>query len=150
MLRAVAATKNHVRTIMRKLSLVSAGELENGNLDINLITTMMISLCDQIPGHVLMDRNVPIAVLFVTPLGDGTLSTAFMATEGFFGGRSRPTIFLRRLLEKRLAELPPMPVKSRTFSSHPEVDRWYRAMGYDPFPLVEGPSQTYTRQPRSP
>lgn len=115
---------------MKDLSAVSRDELEAAGLSVKEASDMMISLLRSHKATVILDRADPIAALVFRPISGSEVETSFMATEGFFGGRTSPTRFLRRYLDRWLATRPGISIVSTTYSRHKEVARWYRLMGY--------------------
>ena len=147
MLRKRPAEKADIKYIMKNLSAVSAGELEAARASAENTARSLAALLKVHGGVTILDRAEPIAVLLMMPTRDPRLmSTAFMATEKFFGAAWKPTRFLRRHLDARMASLPGVSLRSTTFSTHPQLARWFRLMGYGE-PQTEGASHTFFRRP---
>ncbi|WP_156938541.1 hypothetical protein [Mesorhizobium sp. LNHC252B00] len=132
--------------MMKGLSKVSLDEVAAGGYALDDVTDAMITLWHRSGGTAILDRAEPIAVLIFTPVPDKILSTSFMATEAFFGSNWKPTLYLRRYLDRKMDKLPGVSLMSFTYSTHPEVARWYRFMGYGA-PLTEDKRNTFTRSP---
>jgi hypothetical protein len=146
-LRSRPATKHDIKRVMENLSKVSLDEIAAGGYVINDVTDTIIELWRRSGGTTILSRADPIAVLIFTQLPDGTLGTSFMATEAFFGSRWKPTLFLRHYLDRKMDKLPDVSLMSFTYSTHPEVARWYRLMGYGD-PMTDGKRNTFVRAPR--
>lgn len=148
MLRCRRATKADIKAVMGSLSEISASEIEAAGFSLELATQYMQQWAIQGDAVAILDRATPIAVLiFQTAQSPDKRGTAFMATEGFFGGRSQPTLFLRKYLDRKMRTLPDVSLVSRTYSLHGTVDRWYRLMGYGDA-VKDGTSKVFTRVPR--
>jgi hypothetical protein len=147
MLRKRSALKADVRHVMKNLSAVSASELRTARASVENTSRSMATLLKTHGGVAILDRAEPIAILIFQPTRDPKLmSTAFMATEKFFGAAWKPTRFLRRFLDQKMEAMPGVSLRSTTFSTHPELARWFRLMGYGE-PQVEGSSYTFFRRP---
>lgn len=147
MLRTRAATKADIKAVMKSLSDISASEIQAAGYSIEQSTDYMHQWAAGGDPIVVLDRATPIAILIFQQSGTPDMrGTAFMATEGFFGGRTQPTRFLRKYLDRKMEKLPGVSLLSITYSPHPTVDRWYRLMGYGE-PKVQGASKVFTRTP---
>jgi hypothetical protein len=132
---------------MKRLSKVSLDEIRAGNYTIEEVTDAMLQLWRASGGVTILSWAKPLAVLIFTPIpGQKSLGTAFMATDAFFGDAWKPSRLLRRYLDRKMATLPGISLVSYTYSTHPELARWYRLMGYGA-PTVEGAKHTFVRPP---
>jgi hypothetical protein len=139
--------KADIKAVMNSLSEVSASELQAAGYSVDQLADLMQQWARGGEPVVVLDRATPIAILiFQRTATANVLGTAFMATEGFFGGRSQPTRFLRKYLDQKMRKMPGVALVSLTYSQHPTVERWYRLMGYGDA-KVEGAGRTFTRGP---
>lgn len=129
MLRYRPATKQDIRYVMKNLSEVSADELEAAGYTLSEATDLMLGAMRSGEAITFLDRATPIAIMVFEPAIDGVTTTMFLATQGFFGGRSRPTLFLKRFIDRRFENYPELVLRSTTFSNHPMLIRWYEIIG---------------------
>ena len=149
MLRTRAATKADIKAVMKSLSEISVSELHAAGYSVEQLTYYMHQWAREGDPVVVLDRATPIAILIFQPTeSPDTRGTAFMATEGFFGGQTQPTRFLRKYLDRKMEKQPGVSLVSITYSQHLTVDRWYRLMGYGE-PEVQGTSKIFTRAPKA-
>lgn len=129
MLRHRPATKQDIRYVMKNLSDVSAGEVETAGYTLSDATALMLNAMRSGEAIAFLDRATPIAIMVFEPAVDGVTTTMFLATEDFFGGRPRPTLFLKRFVDRRFEKNPGLVLRSTTFSNHPKLIRWYDIIG---------------------
>lgn len=154
MLRMRTASKADIKAVMKSLSDISSEELrhagfvdDGGEIDLDQPTKMMIDAARTEDAVTILNKAEPIAILILITETKTLLTSMFMATGGFFGeGNSAPSKFLRRYLDAKMKKLPGVVVKSMTFSRHPQLEKWYRFMGYGaPEPAPDGNGNTFTR-----
>lgn len=131
MLRHRKATKSDVSFVMKNLSNVSAKELQFAGYSVAQAKETMIGEMKNSESIAFLDRAEPMAVLIFMEEALHEYTTMFMATEKFFGGSWRASLYLRRFLDGRFASNPRLVVRSQTFSDHEQLHRWYQIMGYE-------------------
>lgn len=113
------------------LSEISKDELEQAGYTPQSARKLLFTLLLDSDAIVILERATPIAILIIQTTAEDICETYFVGTEAFFTG-ARPTLHLRKLVDKRLAtKHRHMKLVSISFSAHPELLRWYKLMGYE-------------------
>ncbi len=132
LIRHRRASKADVKMVMKHLSSISINELRHAGVSRDQAIRMMLDAMTGSDAFVFLDRATPIAVLVISAESENQHSTMFMATEGFFGARAGPSLYLRRFLDTLFVAKPDLVLRSQTYSDHEELHRWYRLMKYQP------------------
>jgi hypothetical protein len=78
-------------------------------------------------GHALLDGNKTLAVITWHEEG-GIAYTSFAADEEFFSAKS--VRFCKRHIQKIQQLCGNIPIRSISWSKHPDVDRWFAVIGF--------------------
>jgi hypothetical protein len=131
MISTRAATASDVRDVMANLSDISGAEVFAAGYTLHSGTQLMVQTRKRHGATAIVEGDQAIAILIFDRSNQTEWSTLFMAKEPFFrSGRSEPTKALRRHIDGVLRSNPGVALSSITYSTHPELARWYRIMGY--------------------
>lgn len=131
MLKHRTASEADVKVVMASLSEISSTELDRIGASEAWATQILLGLIKNSEAITFLQGDEPIAILAFSEQGPHHFATMFMATEGFFGGSARPSLYLRRFLDNRFAEDPRLVLESVCYSDHEKLHRWYRLMNYE-------------------
>jgi hypothetical protein len=114
-------------TIFRDLSLRIADQYSAAGLNIEDAKDEFLMSLKEGRAHTLLQDGKPLAIVAWREIGD-TAQTAFAAHESFF---SRSTVrFCKQHIRRIQALCGNLPVDSYSWSSRPEVAKWFRVLGF--------------------
>jgi hypothetical protein len=121
------ATALDLTAIFRDLSLRIADQYSAAGLNIEDAKDEFLMSLKEGRAHTLLQDGKPLAIVAWREVGD-TAQTAFAAHESFF---SRSTVrFCKQHIRRIQALCGNLPVDSYSWSSRPEVAKWFRVLGF--------------------